>query len=249
MSIWQRIVDQWQELSWQNLFGVDPAGSTSLMTAIDGVPGRPAASKQVGFTIAAIALAAKMAKADGTVTESEIAAFHRIFRAPPEEQANIDFFFKMARRSSLGADNYARQIVRMVDGDRPVLEDMLDALLQIARADGRFDPEEDAYLRRIATIFGLSPEEYQAFCVGRLGPAGTPAETADDDPYVILGVSEDADDDAIRERWRALVKEHHPDRAIARGLGDDDVRRANERLARINAAYRRLQPGAESGTA
>jgi DnaJ like chaperone protein len=38
----------------------------------------------LAFTIAMIALSAKMAKADGVVTEAEVEAFDRIFRVPPE---------------------------------------------------------------------------------------------------------------------------------------------------------------------
>lgn len=249
MSIWQRIVDQWQDLSWHSLFGIEPSGSGIMMSAVDGAP-RPAATKQVGFTIAVIALAAKMAKADGTVTESEVAAFHRVFTIAPEERANVDFFFGMARRSTAGAESYARQIVRLLDGERSVLEDLMSSLFEIARADGRFDPEEDAYLRRIATIFGFSDAEYACLRAAHLGcPINGVRKVGEDDPHEILGLTPGSEAEAIRERWRALVKEHHPDRAMALGLPPEFIKISNDRLARINDAYRRLLPTAETGPA
>lgn len=249
MSIWQRIIEQWQDLSWHSLFGLEPGGTGTMMSPVEGAP-RPASTKQVGFTIAVIALAAKMAKADGTVTESEIAAFHRVFTIAPEERANVDFFFGMARRSTAGAESYARQIMRLLDGERAVLEDLLSSLFEIARADGRFAPEEDSYLRRIATIFGFSDAEYECLRADHLGcPEKGVRKIGEDDPYEILGLTRDADAAAIRERWRSLVKEHHPDRAMALGLPPEFIKIANDRLARINDAYRRLLPTAETGPA
>ena len=69
----------------------------------------------------------------------------------------------------------------------------------------------------------------------------------EDDPHEILGLPQDAEVGAIRERWRALVKEHHPDRAMALGLPPEFIKISNDRLARINDAYRRLTPTAETG--
>jgi DnaJ like chaperone protein len=250
MTIWQRIIENWHELSWHGLFGSEPAESAVALIPEDHAPSRPPAAKQVGFTIAAIALAAKMANVDGTVSDSEIAAFHEIFQAPPEEQANVDFFFQLARRSSTGAESYARQVVRLLDGHRSVLEDLLAALFHIATADGRFDPAEDAYLSRIAAIFGFSEEEYRRLRSIELGQAPTGEATpGEDDPYLVLGLPRDADAPMIRDRWRHLVKEYHPDRAMALGVPAEFLRISNARLARINDAYRRLLPVAENGTA
>src|SRR5262245_44989058 len=57
--------------------------------AVDGVvldkAGSRLATKRIAFTIAAIALGAKMAKADGIVTRDEVDAFKQVFHIPPEE--------------------------------------------------------------------------------------------------------------------------------------------------------------------
>ena len=41
------------------------------------------AENQVAFTVGVIALGAKMAKADGIVTDDEINAFKEVFKVPP----------------------------------------------------------------------------------------------------------------------------------------------------------------------
>jgi DnaJ like chaperone protein len=46
--------------------------------------------------------------------------------------------------------------------------------------------------------------------------------------------------DAIREAYHRLVRESHPDLAIAQGLPPECIALATARLARINAAYERI---------
>jgi curved DNA-binding protein CbpA len=54
------------------------------------------------------------------------------------------------------------------------------------------------------------------------------------DPYHVLDVGHDASADDIKQRWRELAREHHPDRASTDG---DQRERQTTRMARINAAY------------
>lgn len=69
--------------------------------------------KQVAFTIAVIALGAKMAKADGVVTREEIDVFKRVFRIPANEEKNVGRVFNMARKDTAGYEEYAAQVERM----------------------------------------------------------------------------------------------------------------------------------------
>src|SRR5262245_24401913 len=102
--------------------------------------------ESVAFTIAVIALGAKMAKAEGTVTRDEVAAFREVFQVAPSEEAHLRLVFDLARRSTAGFQSYARQIARLFAGQRGVLEDLMSGLFHIALADGRLCPAEEAYL-------------------------------------------------------------------------------------------------------
>ncbi|HTQ14154.1 MAG TPA: DnaJ family molecular chaperone [Rhizomicrobium sp.] len=187
----------------------------------------------VAFTIAIIALGAKMAKADGVVTADEEAAFARVFRVPREEEANVRRIFNLARADTAGYEIYAGQIARQFRGNPAVLEDILDGLFEIAKADGVFHPGEQAFLARVAEIFGFAPNVYRRIRASHFADAS--------DPYAILGVSYEAGEEEVRATWRLLVKQNHPDRLIGRGVPPEFVKLANDKLAAINAAYEKIR--------
>jgi len=195
--------------------------------------------RRIAFTIAVIALGAKMAKADGAVTRDEVAAFGEVFQVPPGEEDHVRLVFDLARRSTAGFESYARQVGRLFAGDRAVLEDLLGGLFHIALADGRVCLAEDAYLREVAQYFGFAAGEYARIRALHVGAEQDGLE----DPHTILGVSPDTPHDAIREAYHRLVRESHPDLVIAQGLPPECIALATARVARINAAYDRLAKG------
>ncbi len=190
----------------------------------------PGDAPGVVFTIAMIALAAKMAKADGTVTDDEVETFHRLFRVAPNEQSSVDRIFRLAQQDTAGYEAYASQIAKMLAGNPALLEDILDGLFEIAKADGVFHPGEAQFLERVADIFGFTPNEYRRIRAAHIGPDKG-------DPYVVLGVAYDAGDDEVKATYRLLVRENHPDRLIARGVPEEFIRLATDKLAAINNAY------------
>ncbi len=188
----------------------------------------------ITFTIAVIALSAKMAKADGIVTDDEIEAFERLFRVHPDEAANVRRVFDLARRDTAGYETYARQIARLFAGNPALLEDILDGLFEIAKADGVLHPGELALLERVAEIFGFAPNEFRRIRASHFAPDAA-------DPYVVLGVAYDASDEEIHRTYRRLVRENHPDSLIGRGVPPEFVRLATDKLAAINVAYDRIE--------
>jgi DnaJ like chaperone protein len=186
------------------------------------------------FTIAVIALSAKMAKADGMVSDAERQAFARVFRVPPQEEANVARIFNLARQDVAGYEAYARQIAGLFVGNPAILEDVLDGLFEIAKADGVLHPAEAAFLERVAEIFGFAPNEFRRIRASHFAPDLS-------DPYVILGVSYVADENEIKQTYRRLVRENHPDSLMARGVPQEFEKLANDKLAAINGAYEAIQ--------
>jgi len=195
--------------------------------------------RRVSFTIAVIALGAKMAKADGEVTRDEVAAFNEVFSVPPGEEAHMRMIFDLARRSAHGFESYARQVGRLFADDKAVLEDLLGGLFHIALADGQLCAAEDAYLGEVARIFGFDGAAYARI---RATHAGPPHEEPED-PHAVLGVAVGASADEIRVAYHRLVRETHPDALIAQGLPPELMARATARIAKINAAHDQLVKG------
>ena len=188
----------------------------------------------VTFTIAVVALAGKMARADGVVSEEEFQIFREAFGVPPEEEGNIRRIFNLARQDVAGFEYYAGQIARLFVGNPAMLEDVLDGLFDIAKADGVLHPEEAKFLERVAEIFGFAPNEFRRIRASHFAPELT-------DPYVILGLSYSADDNELRQTYRRLVRENHPDSLMARGVPQEFIKLATDKLAAINSAYEKIQ--------
>jgi DnaJ like chaperone protein len=185
--------------------------------------------RQVAFTIAAIALAAKMARADGEASATEFATFERLFRVPDGERANATRFYRMAQGSTAGFEAYASQAATLLGPGTPVLEDLLEALLLIAVTDG-VHPGELEYLSVVADRFGFDPAAYARIRARHIAPAV-------DDPFVVLGIAPGASLAEVRSAYRGLVKTYHPDRHMAAGTPPEFLRVAEARMAAINAAY------------
>lgn len=190
--------------------------------------------RQSAFAVAVIVLGAKMAKADGRVTRDEIAAFRQAFPIPDEQLKDVGRIFDAARGDARGFEPYARQVADMFAGRPAVLEELLDALLHIAKADGVVHPAEEEFLRDVAGIFGLDDHDFARVRASHLGPD-------DADPYAVLGVRPDAGDDEVRSAWRRLTKENHPDKLIADGMPQEFVDVATARMAAINSAYEEIR--------
>ncbi len=229
MSIWTRISEALAALRQ----------GEPLAHVFDLLLGVPAPERSVGFTIAVIALGAKMAKADGQVTRDEVAAFRRVFTLDADEEQNAARVFNLARQDVAGFDVYAAKIARMFrDKDHPdnraLFIDLIEGLFHIALADDILHDDEDAFLAHVAEIFGLDDRCYRAIRA-RL------VEGTRRDPYDLLGVAHDAPIEDIRAAWRQAVKENHPDAMIARGVPPEAARLAERRLIAINEAWDELR--------
>jgi DnaJ like chaperone protein len=217
-SIWARISEAISAL----------ARGEALSAVFDRL--RTAPERSVGFTIAVIALGAKMAKADGLVTRAEVVAFREVFAIAPAEEENAARVFNLARQDVAGYDAYAAKIATLFGTGDAALVDVLEGLFHIATADGEYHPHEDAFLRDVARIFGLSDGCFRGM-VSRFVPEAPP------DPYDVLGVAPGAPLDEVRRAWSRAVRETHPDRLIARGLPPEALRLAEKRLVDINRAW------------
>ena len=224
MTLWQRIIE-----GGKRLFEIDNEVEP-LPADLDCAPD----PNDVGFTTAVIGLSAKMAKADGRVTDDEIMAFSRVFKTAPKDTATVHRVFRLAQQSVNGYQSYARKIGRKYAARPCLLEGVLDGLFIIATADGVVTDDEMTYLRTVSDAFGFTDATFRRIKASHLGPDR-------DDPYHILGVAHDAEFDTIRRAYRRLMAENHPDTVTAKGAPREFENAAHNKAAAITGAYAQIR--------
>jgi DnaJ like chaperone protein len=191
--------------------------------------------QSAAFSAAIIALAAKMAKADGVAVKIECQTFERFFEPAPEEIPRIRQLYQLASQDTAGFELYAESVARMLKDDHDLKVNVLECLLMIACADGIMHPAEEAFLRTVGHTFGLTCEEFRKI--------KAPFLREIDNPYDVLGVEPSATWHEVRTRYIDLVQRFHPDRLVARGAQAALVKAATVKLAAINAAYDAIVAG------
>ena len=231
---------------WQRL--TDFIGSFSKRTGVVGsvinildpdtwLPG----GREAAFTLALIALAAKMAVADGAVTASEVRAFNMTVEITAGQEPQVERLFNLAKQDIAGYEHYARKIGRFFHDSPETLEHVLDSLFFIATADGMVHEAELDYLQSVSDIFGFDRARFE-----QMASQHVMLEEGVD-PYVVLGLAPNAPPAEVRRVYRLLVTEHHPDRLIAKGVPEELIDVATAKMAAINLAYQaitkpRIQP-------
>lgn len=223
MSIWVRIGEFLSEITTEAFSSVVEGVRTAFA-------GDPETRRQVGFSIAMIALSAKMAKADGVVTQEEVDAFRDLFAIPDEEAVNVARLYNLAKQDVAGYHSYADKVKRLFPDDPVILTNVMDGLFHIAKADGLVHRNEMLFLDDVAGIFELRDRDYEGIKSRHLEPE-------EGDPYLQMGADKAWDNDQLKRHHRQLVIENHPDKLIAQGVPKEFVAIANDRLAGINRAW------------
>jgi DnaJ like chaperone protein len=226
MTLWQRFTDFLGG-------GVDAMGGLIDRVA-SRLSGDPEDRKHMTFSIAIVALSAKMAKADGVVTLNEVEAFRRLVAFPENQAKHVERLFDLARKDVAGFESYASKIGGLYEPHDPMLTDILDALFEIAGADTLVHDSEIAYLARVAELFGISAAEFERIKLRHVVPE-------EGDPYAILGLDRSMNYDELRKRYLEQVSESHPDKLVARGVPPEFAVVANRRVAALNVAWDRIE--------
>jgi DnaJ like chaperone protein len=189
--------------------------------------------RQFVFYVSMASLADKMANADGVVTADEIQAFDTFIRTElrigSEDRKIIAGLFNQAKNTPDNAAAVARQFKELMGRQPQVLHMMVHLLFRIALADGKFHPAEEQFILQVSQIFGISQLEYEQIKALFI--------KKNDQAYTILGVSSQASDDEVKAAYKKLVIEYHPDKLMAKGVPEDFIKIANEKMAEINSAY------------
>ena len=228
MSIWQFV---------KRVTASATSGVTGVVEAVRTIfGGNPELRRRVAFSVAMIALSAKMAKADGIVTHDEVRAFQQIFEVPVSERHNVARLYDLAKQDVAGFEIYAERMAGLCGSGHqtaPCWKTYSTASSTSPRptvcctSAGRF-------LHRVTQIFRIEgeplPEHPRA-------PRPSRRRRSLADPRRRAR-------DTLRRGQALQARRRKPSRqALARGLPEEFIKIATTRIAAINAAYEMIERG------
>ncbi len=192
---------------------------------------------QMTFFVGAFSMLARMVQADGKVTTSEISSIETIMaqdlHLDPASRNTAMRIFNSALHSSESFDKFALQFYNEFYQQPQILELMLEILMKVAVADGRFGKEEEALIRKAVDIFNFGESRYRILKQRYV--------KNDSYSYSVLGLTENASENEIKKAYRKLVTEYHPDKIAAKGLPEEFNEFAANKFREIQEAYENIR--------
>lgn len=219
---------------------------TARRVRFNWVGGNPAQAQAVFFRTT-FQVMGHIAKADGRVSENEIRAARAVMaqmNLSAEQQRAAIEFFEQGKQPDFPLDAALMEFRNACGGYPGLLSMFLQIQLTAALADGVMQPAEQAVFNRICSVLGIPPvvlRQYQESMHARQTFGGeAPAQARTDrlaGAYQTLGIKPGAGDQEVKQAYRRLMKENHPDRLVAKGLPPEMLALAEEKAKQINVAY------------
>ena len=207
---------------------------------------------QQAFFETSFLLLGHLAKADGRVSEEEIAHTEEIIRhlgSNDSQRQEAIALFKRGAESDFLLEATVAEFNQVCQGHRQVKQALLAFLVSLAAADGHLHPAELQVLETVATLLGYSRAEFERMvrmvqAQSHFHQGGQQARPAGDqvaEAYLALGVAPTCSDRELKQAYRRLMSENHPDKLIAQGVPEHMIKLATERSQDIQAAYELLK--------
>jgi len=210
-----------------------------------------------------------VAKADGRVSEREIAAARAMMgalRLDGQQTAAAINYFGEGKAPDFVVDAALAPLQPLLRSFPQLAQFFIEVQLQTALAGNDLAPLPRARLAHVAGLLGLASQDFarlEAMMRWRMGGAGasragsagsssggggaySSASAADEadrlaQAYALLEVNKSASDEQVVKAYRRQMSRHHPDKLKANGLPESMLERAKERTQQIQAAYELLR--------
>jgi DnaJ like chaperone protein len=218
----------------------------------DQTTNRGAAPGNIGerFFRTAFRIMGHIAKADGRISEQEIAAARVVmadFRLDAARRQVAMECFSTGKQSDFNLINELAVLRQACAGRPALLRIFLEIQVRAALSGNDLHPAARGVLQRVAQQLDVSALELahmEAVLRIRRGhfragahASGTAAAAPLKDAFAVLEVEPNASDAQISKAYRRQLSRHHPDKLQANGLPESMLEHAKERTQEIIEAY------------
>jgi DnaJ like chaperone protein len=207
------------------------------------------ATRQALFLKTVFSLMGKLAKADGRISEKEIAHMETFFAQlglTAEHRKEAITLFKLGSGDNYDIEPLLEEFNHECGKSAALKQMLMIYLIGAAISDGNLHNAEMELLSRIAHSLGYNDAQLQQLIVMTRGQdhfsrgqhAGhAPSRSSLSAAYQALGVKKKESNAEIKKAYRRLIREFHPDKLMGQGLPEDMVKKATERSQEIQTAY------------
>ncbi|GJM09165.1 MAG: co-chaperone protein DjlA [Lysobacteraceae bacterium] len=219
----------------------------SIDSGVEGLSYNPlgggAEKTQMAFFTALFAVLGHLAKSDGRVSVAEIRVAESLMdqmRLSKEQRRVAVRLFTEGKRANFPLEEVLEQFASVAGRQRNLQQMFLEILIDSALIDGPVTADERRVLARTCVVLGFEPGQLEQMIRMRTqgrrrGPA-SPKQPAFD-PYAVLGVEAKATDAEVKRAYRRLMSQHHPDKLVSKGLPEEMMDIAKQRVREIRQAY------------
>ncbi|MEA3553994.1 MAG: DnaJ domain-containing protein [Campylobacterota bacterium] len=198
-----------------------------------------------------VAMMAKVAKADGEVSELEAEILSHTFtdisnhfENSNEVREELKNIYKKEMKTFDNTVDVAKKYLKLTKRDYSKRLKVMEYLLNLAFIDNDFSKAEFMITEDIANNMEIKRSDFEniiaqfeQFYAQKQNSKELSLEKA----YNILGVTKDDDKGTIKKKYRQLVKENHPDIITGQGAEQSIIDEATAKLQEINEAYELLK--------
>lgn len=196
-------------------------------------------------------MSAKIANADGNVSDIEIRSFFEVFNKLGLSESKISIckeYFQKGLNTSISIYSTADEFYRKFPQNE-ICSILYSVLAYVALADELINAEELKILRNLPTHLHISQDFFLSFCnsagidpnANKDQKVGSYNEESAFDPYEVLGASKEASDEELKKIYREKIKKYHPDVLRGQGVPEEMLKFANDEMAKLNSAWEQIQ--------
>ncbi len=192
---------------------------------------------QMTFFVAAFSMLAKLVKSDGRIEKEEIDTIERFMvedlNLDPNSRRYAREIFQTALHSHETFEGFAVQFYQQFRYQPQFLDLIIDILLRVAVSDSALNANEEKVILSAVRIFNFSNEKY--------GLLRSKYVSDVEKYYAVLGTRPTDPDEVIKQHYRKLVQDYHPDKIVSKGLPEEFVKFASDKFREIQEAYQAIK--------